>query len=241
MIRLKKNATVLFIGDSITHGGRGSSMDINHIMGHGFQSIIASRLAYDNRENTPRFVNKGISGDTSHGIYARLGRDVIPYHPDIVNLLCGANDLGDIHLPHEMVVRRYLSAVESFVCDLREIYPEVIIILCEPFYYDVENQDAPYEGLPHPKCEQDFAFGNRNRDTKAIKKRKENLSAMQKGLRELAQKHGAIFVPMQDLYDAAAKEAPASYFIWDNIHPTMVGHEMMARRWFEVVEKALNP
>jgi lysophospholipase L1-like esterase len=240
MIRLSKNCTVLFIGDSITHGGRGLTMDLNHIMGHGFQSIIASRLAYDNRERTPKFVNKGISGDTSYGIYARIESDVIPYCPDIVSLLCGVNDLGRIDLPTEAVVGRYLESVEGFVRDIQSALPDVKIILCEPFYYDVQNQDAPYEGIPHPKCEEDFTFHNRVRDEEAIQKRKHNLSLMQKGLREICARYKTIFVPMQDLFDEAAKQAPASYFIWDNIHPTMVGHEMMARRSFEVVEDALG-
>lgn len=239
MITLPKNCTVLFIGDSITHGGRGATMDLNHIMGHGFQSIVASSLAYDNCEREPKFVNKGISGDTSYGIYARIESDVIPYRPDIVNLLCGVNDLGKIDLPTETVVGRYLDSVEGFVRDIQAALPEVKIILCEPFYYDVQNQDAPYEGIPHPKCEEDFAFHNRVRDEQAIQKRKQNLASMQKGLREIAVRYKTIFVPMQDLFDEAAKRASASYFIWDNVHPTMVGHEMMARRWLSVVEQAL--
>ena len=45
MITLKSGDTVLFTGDSITHGGRGYCMDGNHILGHGYQEIVCGYLA----------------------------------------------------------------------------------------------------------------------------------------------------------------------------------------------------
>ncbi len=41
MIKLKKQETFVFIGDSITHGGRLPSMDMNNIMEHGFPAQIS--------------------------------------------------------------------------------------------------------------------------------------------------------------------------------------------------------
>ena len=57
-MKLNKNDVVLFSGDSITDGNRGRSMDCNHIMGHGYQYIVASQLALENAENMPKFINK---------------------------------------------------------------------------------------------------------------------------------------------------------------------------------------
>ena len=39
--------TFLFQGDSITDGNRTRDKDWNHVMGHGYQYIIASKLWYD--------------------------------------------------------------------------------------------------------------------------------------------------------------------------------------------------
>lgn len=39
--------TFLFQGDSITDGNRTRNNDWNHVMGHGYQYIIASKLWYD--------------------------------------------------------------------------------------------------------------------------------------------------------------------------------------------------
>lgn len=47
-MQLTEKDVVLFSGDSITDGGRGHSMDCNRIRGHGYQYIVASRLALDN-------------------------------------------------------------------------------------------------------------------------------------------------------------------------------------------------
>jgi hypothetical protein len=39
--------TFLFQGDSITDGNRTRNNDWNHVMGHGYQYIIGSKLWYD--------------------------------------------------------------------------------------------------------------------------------------------------------------------------------------------------
>ena len=49
-MKLDKNDILLFSGDSITDGNRGKCMDCNHIMGHGYQYIVASQLALENAE-----------------------------------------------------------------------------------------------------------------------------------------------------------------------------------------------
>lgn len=51
----------------------------------------------------------------------------------------------------------------------------------------------------------------------------------------LAKKHGAALVEFQPVFDAATKRAPADYWIWDNVHPTYRGHQLMADEWERVV------
>lgn len=51
----------------------------------------------------------------------------------------------------------------------------------------------------------------------------------------LAQKHSAALVRFQPIFDAAAKRAPADYWIWDQVHPTYSGHQLMADEWERVV------
>lgn len=51
----------------------------------------------------------------------------------------------------------------------------------------------------------------------------------------LAKKHGAALVQFQRVFDEAAKRAPADYWVWDNVHPTYRGHQLMADEWERVV------
>src|SRR5215217_4839149 len=52
--------TLLFQGDSITDGNRTRNNDWNHVMGHGYAYLIASRLCYDFPKKTFHFFNRGI-------------------------------------------------------------------------------------------------------------------------------------------------------------------------------------
>ncbi len=53
-----KGLTVLFQGDSITDGNRTRNNDWNHVLGHGYQCLIASRLWFDHPKNNLMFYNR---------------------------------------------------------------------------------------------------------------------------------------------------------------------------------------
>src|SRR5215211_3251313 len=55
--------TFLFQGDSITDGNRTRNNDWNHVMGHGYQYIVASDLWYEKPQKRFHFFNRGISGN----------------------------------------------------------------------------------------------------------------------------------------------------------------------------------
>ena len=237
MIKLPKNTTVLFIGDSITDGNRGRNMDPNHLIGHGYQELVIAKLISDNYKNMPKFINKGISGNNSGQILARLKEDCIDYKPDIISILCGVNDCchgGDGNTDETAI-----KNLDAILSKIKSSLPETKVILCEPFYMDVRNQENRYENLPNVKCEDDFFFSNNPLDLEKIEKFSSRMKRLQKGLPSLAEKYGCIFVPFQDVLDEASKQVTASYFVWDNVHPTIAGHTLMAKRWLEVVEKAL--
>ena len=93
MIYLKKSDVVLFQGDSITHGGRGENpKDQNHVLGHGYQSLIAGRLAMENLERMPKFYNRGVSGDTTANLLSRWEKDAMDLKPTVLSLLIGVNN-----------------------------------------------------------------------------------------------------------------------------------------------------
>lgn len=77
------NFTFLFQGDSITDGNRTRDNDWNHVMGHGYQYIIASKLWYDFPKNGFHFFNRGISGNKVTDLTARWQKDTLDLKPDL--------------------------------------------------------------------------------------------------------------------------------------------------------------
>lgn len=62
-----------------------------------------------------------------------------------------------------------------------------------------------------------------------------SLRQRQQVVARLAGKYGAALVRYQPVFDAAARRAPADYWIWDHVHPTYRGHQLMADEWERTV------
>ena len=87
---------VLFIGDSITDGNWGNSKywnqpcsdrdlnDMNHIFGHGYMYLCASKLMAEYPDQY-QFFNRGISGNTVQDLAARWQVDAVDVNADIVS------------------------------------------------------------------------------------------------------------------------------------------------------------
>ena len=63
----------------------------------------------------------------------------------------------------------------------------------------------------------------------------EDIRKRQEIVARLAQKHGAALVHFQRIFDEAVQRAPANYWVWDGVHPTYSGHQLMADEWVRVV------
>ena len=51
--------------------------------------------------------------------------------------------------------------------------------------------------------------------------------------KKIAEKHNLPFIPLQDKFDEAAKKAPADYWLFDGVHPTAKGHELIKTEWLK--------
>jgi len=57
---------------------------------------------------------------------------------------------------------------------------------------------------------------------------------------QIANDYGAVFVRFKDALDSYMDKAPLPHIVWDGIHPTYVGHGILAKCWLETVEKAFE-
>ena len=236
---MKKGMTLLFQGDSITDGGRKRSMDGNNILGHGYPYLISAELSIEYCEKQLKFINKGVTGEAIENIYARLERDVIAYKPDLVSFLAGINDIErGVTLPYGETTGNYIAVYLKMYDRLKAALPDTVVVICEPFYLEVDNYDAPYENTPYVRCEEYFQPLNFPKNEKLIQRKKQEIALMQEKLREMADACDCIYVPLQEEFDSYAGRVPAEYLIWDNIHPTVAGHELIARKWLRTVKAA---
>jgi len=53
---------------------------------------------------------------------------------------------------------------------------------------------------------------------------------------KLGEKYHAPVVRYQKMFENAANRAPAEYWIWDGVHPTYAGHQLMADEWVRTVK-----
>ncbi|MBP3696193.1 MAG: SGNH/GDSL hydrolase family protein [Clostridia bacterium] len=243
-MKLGKNEVILFSGDSITDGNRGKSMDCNHIMGHGYQYTVAGRLALDNAENMPKFINKGYSGETAGGLLEKWQADVIENKPTILSILVGVNDGGCGYFSRitpEKAALRYETNLRAILETTRKELGNITIVVCEPFYFPLDKSDCSYKNTPHPDgVEGPFKRPDSDDPEDSVAYRVEANKIIRAASRKLAEEYGCIFVPLYDKIHEQAARSRMEYFIWDGTHPSIACHMLIADEWLRVVEEHMN-
>jgi len=202
-----QGSRILFQGDSITDGNRGRNSDPNHILGHGYQFIIAAKYGAELAERHLVFINRGVSGNRVSDLARRWQSDTLDLKPDILSILIGVNDLGS-GVPAEQFEQQY----DQLLAQTLQALPQVRLVLCEPFGLPVGGKKETWNSY-NPE-----------------------LVVRQMIVKKLAAKYHAPLVPFQRMFEAAVKRAPAEYWIWDGVHPTYAGHQLMAEEWVRTVQ-----
>lgn len=110
--------TWLFMGDSITHGA---------LWTYGYKDYVELFRSYiEETLHRPKdiFINTAVSGATIPSTLARIGVRLQPYHPDIIYMKLGANDV--VHY----TATEYKENLETMLRHLKE--KNALIILSTP-------------------------------------------------------------------------------------------------------------
>ena len=205
-IELPANAVLLFQGDSITDCLRDRTRSWPNdpaALGAGYVGRIAGDLLALHPGAGWKIYNRGISGDRSVDLLGRWRRDTLGLQPDVVSILVGVNDTWHEHLTGNGIsVARYAALYRMLLVDTQQARPSVRLILGEPFALPGgEFKDAWMDEL-HLRAD---------------------------AVRELAKEFGAAFVPYQAMFDAALKRYSATELAADGVHPSPLGHQLMAQ------------
>ncbi len=204
--------TFLFQGDSITDADRQREREDGYSFGLGYPNMVVGELGLK-YPGEFRFYNKGISGDRSTNVYARMYTDIVNLKPDYMSILIGVNDVWHgISGENGVSPDRYEQVMTMLYEDVLEKLPDIKIIVLEPFVLKGTATEARWE---------DFDSG---------------VKAIAKKAKALAEKFGFKFVPLQEKFDELNKIAPSDCWLADGVHPAPAGHKLIANELIKALD-----
>ncbi|RPK66172.1 SGNH/GDSL hydrolase family protein [Streptomyces sp. ADI95-17] len=202
--------TLLFIGDSITDAGRDRTDSAS--LGSGYVNEIARTLhERTNGGPGPAVINRGVNGNRVYDLEARWTTDVIAHRPTVVTVKIGINDTWrryDSGLASP--VDEFEACLDGLLADTaRELSARLVVIT--PFLLPVT-------------AEQEGWF--------------EDLTPRTDAVLRAAKANGARLVRADLAMRQARERYEAAELARDGVHPSPVGHRIIADAWLAAVGSA---
>ncbi|MES2307488.1 MAG: SGNH/GDSL hydrolase family protein [Verrucomicrobiota bacterium] len=214
-MHLSAHSKFLFIGDSITDTGRDPSGEETPwaatSFGKGYVNLVNAWLLSTFPHSPIRIINQGCSGHTVLDLKNRWQKDVLDHQPDWVAVMIGINDVWrqfDVPLQKNKHVLPdiYEKTLDELLTQTR---PQLQgLILATPFFIESNKDDS-------------------------MRKRMDEYGAI---VKKLAAKHQALFIDTQAAFDAVLQHSHSSSLAWDRIHPTTVGHMVIAKEFLKTIQ-----
>ena len=188
-----------------------TSDDVRRFTGYGagYPALVAARIFGDHLGNEYNIINRGISGNRVVDLYARWKIDCLNLKPDVLSILIGVNDTWHEKSANRngVEVDRYKLIYDMLLEWTVKTLPEIKLVLMEPFVLETGAVSADW--LPE-------------------------IAERGAVVKELAEKYNAIFIPCQQIIsDAAAKAGADELILRDGVHPSVMGHQVLADAWLK--------
>ena len=208
-IQIKKDSKILFIGDSITDVKFNRRKRFT-IKGENVYALQLKKRLKKYSKNIKVEI-KGIASNRTYHVYDRLTSDCISLKPDVVIMLIGVNDAWENYVPE-----KYPPLLRPMEPHIREVYrrlrtelPNTQILYLMPFLIDAVEEKFPYH---------------------------KTLDEFREVLKSIALENGATVLDLQEIFYQAQKSIEPEKLAVDGIHPTNLGHKVMA----DAIEKVLE-
>jgi len=221
----KDGDRVVFIGNSITHGG------LYHLY---IQTYYQTRFP----DRKIEFYNCGIGGDVTTNVLNRMDYDILPHKPTVAVIKLGMNDAGstfyelkhtaeELQIEQNRIVAKYTNEMREIIRRLKgNSNPRLFLI--KPTPYDTNNKQA---------------------NRKPLIGKNETIQKLTLAVEELAKESNATIVdfynPLNDLnIKQQLVDSTFTTIGKDRVHPGPMGHMMMAYLFLktqhvpEIVSKA---
>lgn len=208
---------IVFWGDSITDCGRNRN-DLYH-MGAGYANLVKADLGY-RCPGEYEFMNHGISGDRIVDLYARIKAGFLNWTPDYASIYVGVNDAWhEIAYKNGIATAKFEKLYEMMLDEILEALPDIRLMLIAPFVLEGYNT-CNTEEIPD-----------------RLERFRVDVAEKAAVTKKMAGKYNLPLIELQPAFDAALERAPAEYWAYDGVHPTVCGHEIIKRLWLETFEK----
>lgn len=199
---------IVFFGDSITESNRNIS-DPNDL-GVGYVKIAAGKLRLLYPDTELEILNRGVGGDRTAELLARVQTDVVEEHPDVVVLAIGVND----------VWHRFLLGRETTLEQFTENYNKLVeiikgtgakLLLLQPFVLNMEDKPRlrPY------------------------------LNKFNGVISEIAAREKLTLIPLDEIFTGLTQDIKPEQFSVDGVHPTHRGCRYIADLVIKELKKSL--
>lgn len=203
-MKLEKNDIILFNGDSITDCGRDRA-DFHSLAGYNL--MVKNYLDNFCGQLNIKVFNRGIGGEVSYEMLARLEKELKETKATVLSILIGVNDAWrSFENPSPTNDDDFRNHMEE-IFKLSKKYVKKIIIL-EPFLLTSYcAYEVFYKELIKKICI----------------------------VRECAVKFEADFIPLDGIFAENCCVTEAKLLSADGIHPTFQGNALIAKEWLKRV------
>ena len=208
MIQVKDGDRILFLGDSITDVKFNRRQHKNLGGKKIYAKQVAEQLKKQHKNLT--FFYKGIASNRSYHVYDRLTRDCMALKPDVLVLLIGVNDAWETFKPED-----FPPQFRPFEPHMQEIFrrihmelPQTKVILLLPFLVDTIEEKEPFHAV---------------------------LEGYYETLKQLSRGVADVIIELQPAFTAAEKQTEPYLLSHDGIHPTELGHSVIAKEILKVL------
>ena len=152
-------------------------------------------------------VNSGISGNRVRDLIVRWDKDCLAHEPDVVTLLIGINDVWRQFDNNDPINQEdFRAGYRKLIEDTRTALPKARMILMEPFLLPIPEDRRAWRPF---------------------------FDEMLVTVRDLAAEFSLEMIPLDGLLFSVGVTRGFSSIAQDGVHPTPLGHEVIARSWLD--------
>ena len=161
------------------------------------------------------FINKGISGDTVTDLAKRWDADVLDLQPDVLTIMVGINDFHKYVSSSKPAYspENYGKVLYELISKTNQKLPECKIVILSPFLLPVGN-----------------TYGALYKSHLALFESYHAKSSVS----------GIEWIDLQKVFLDKGKKPSMAYWVWDGIHPTYSGHELITQAWLKAMGKKVK-